>query len=41
MEWAIVIGLLIAMWTIALAPVEKLSKKSQDNRSLAQDYKKD
>ena len=41
MEWAIVTGLLIAMWAIALVPVEKLSKKSRDNRTLVQDYKKD
>ena len=29
MEWIIVIGLLIAMWVIALVPVEKLSKNSR------------
>ena len=40
MEWIIVIGLLIAMWIIALVPVEKLSKKLQDKGILAQDYKK-
>lgn len=40
MEWIIVIGLLIAMWVIALVPVEKLSKKLQDKGILAQDYKK-
>ena len=41
MEYIIVIGLLIAMWIIALAPVEKLSKKLQDKGILEQDYKKD
>ena len=40
MEWIILIGLLIAMWVIALIPVEKLSKKLQDKGILAQDYKK-
>ena len=40
MEGLIVIGLLIAMWVIALVPVEKLSKKLQDKGILAQDYKK-
>ena len=40
MEWIIVIGLLIAMWVIALAPVEKLSKKLQDKGILAHDHKK-
>jgi|TARA_X000000368_G_scaffold304621_1_gene242973 hypothetical protein len=41
MEYIIVIGLLIAMWIIALAPVEKLSKKLQNKGILEQDYKKD
>ena len=40
MEGLIVIGLLIAMWVIALVPVEKLSKKLQDKGILAKDYKK-
>ncbi len=41
MDGMIVIGLLIAMWVIALVPVEKLSKKLQDKGILAQDHKKD
>jgi|TARA_B100001094_G_scaffold305697_1_gene335751 hypothetical protein len=41
MEWIIVIGLLIAMWVIALVPVEKLSKKLQDKGILEQECKED
>tara|TARA_Y100000022_G_C13088119_1_gene300951 strand:+ start:162 stop:287 length:126 start_codon:yes stop_codon:yes gene_type:complete len=41
MEWIILIGLLIAMWVIALVPAEKFSKKLQEKGILAQDYKKD
>ena len=41
MEYIIVIGLLIAMWIIALAPVQKLSKKLQDKGNVEPDYKKD
>jgi hypothetical protein len=41
MEGLIVIGLLIAMWVIALVPVEKLSKKLQDKGILEQEYKED
>jgi hypothetical protein len=41
MEWIIVIGLLIAMWAIALVPVEKLSKKLQDKGILEQECKED
>ena len=38
MEGLIVIGLLIAMWVIALVPVEKLTKKLQDKGILKRDY---
>ena len=41
MEWIIVIGLLVAMWVIALVPMEKLSKKFQDKGILEQEYKED
>jgi hypothetical protein len=41
MEWIIVIGLLVAMWVIALVPVEKLLKKLQDKGILEQEYKED
>ena len=41
MEWIIVIGLLVAMWVIALVPVEKLSKKLQDKGILEEDYKEE
>ena len=41
MEWIIVIGLLVAMWVIALVPVEKLSEKLQDKGILEQECKED
>ena len=41
MEWIIVIRLLVAMWVIALVPVEKLSKELQDKGILEQEYKED
>jgi hypothetical protein len=41
MEWIIAIGLLVAMWVIALVPVEKLSKKLQDKGILEQECKED
>jgi hypothetical protein len=37
MEGLIVIGLLIAMWVIALVPVEKLTEKLQDKGILKRD----
>ena len=41
MEGLIVIGLLIAMWVIALVPVEKLTKILKQKGVLEEDYKEE